>query len=95
MHPIARRYKAEDYRFDWEQDYVEGTKDFIFRNTFGDMEMFATEMQKHGTRPEFEAYDVGHLHNLAFLQNPDLLSSLLATVCAWGPWAPWLRLQIA
>ena len=67
MHPIARRYKAEDYRFDWEQDYVEGTKDFIFRNTFGDMEMFATEMQKHGTRPEFEAYDVGHLHNLAFL----------------------------
>lgn len=67
MHPVGRRYKPEDYRFDWEQAYVEGTKDFIFRNTFGDMEVFASTMKQHGTRPEFEAYDVGHLHNLAFM----------------------------
>jgi uncharacterized protein (DUF849 family) len=67
IHPIGRRYGAEDYRFPWEQAYVEGTKDFIFRNTFGDMEVFAETMRENNTRPEFEAYDVGHLYNLRFL----------------------------
>jgi len=68
MHPVAKRYKPEDWTFDWEQDYVEGTKDFIFRNTFGDMEIFAETMEKNNVKPEFEAYDVGHLHNLKFLE---------------------------
>ncbi|HLA98833.1 MAG TPA: 3-keto-5-aminohexanoate cleavage protein, partial [Anaerolineales bacterium] len=57
MHPVARRYKPEDWREDWEQDYVEGTKDFIFRNTFGDMEVFASTMKEKNVKPEFEAYD--------------------------------------
>ncbi len=69
MHPVARRYKPEDWRFDWEQDYVEGTKDFIFRNTFGDMEVFASTMKENNVKPEFEAYDVGHIHNLKFMEN--------------------------
>src|SRR5262249_48203518 len=30
IHPIGRRYKPEDYRFDWEQAYVEQTKRHIF-----------------------------------------------------------------
>ena len=74
IHPVARRYKPEDYRFDWEQGYIEGTKDFIFRNTFGDMEVFAKTMREYNTRPEFEAYDVGHLYNLAFLVKSGLAS---------------------
>lgn len=68
MHPVARRYSPEDWEFEWEQDYVEGTKDFIFRNTFGDMEVFAQTMKEKDVRPEFEAYDVGHLHNLKFME---------------------------
>ncbi len=68
MHPVAKRYKPQDWNFDWEQDYVEGTKDFIFRNTFGDMEIFAETMEKNNVKPEFEAYDVGHLYNLKFLE---------------------------
>ena len=67
MQPVARRYKTEDWQYDWEQDYVEGTKDFIFRNTFGDMEIFASTMKEKNIRPEFEAYDTGHLYNLKFL----------------------------
>ena len=46
MHPVARRYKPEDWKFDWEAGYVDGTKDFIFRNTFGDMEVFAQTMKE-------------------------------------------------
>ncbi len=68
MHPVAKRYKPEDWKFDWEQDYVEGTKDFIFRNTFGDMEIFADTMKKNNVKPEFEAYDLSHLYNLKFLE---------------------------
>ena len=68
MHPVAKRYKPQDWSFDWEQDYVEGTKDFIFRNTFGDMEIIAETMKKNNVKPEFEAYDVGHLYNLKFLE---------------------------
>jgi len=68
MHPVAKRYKPQDWSFDWEQEYVEGTKDFIFRNTFGDMEIFAETMKKNNVKPEFEAYDVGHLYNLKFLE---------------------------
>jgi len=74
MHPVARRYQAEDWRFDWEQAYVEGTKDFIFRNTFGDMEVYARTMKEKKIKTEFEAYDVGHLHNLKFLEDDGLVA---------------------
>jgi uncharacterized protein (DUF849 family) len=67
IHPVARRFKAEDYKYDWEQAYAEGTKDFIFRNTFGDMEIYSSTFAENNVRPEFEAYDVGHLYNLRFL----------------------------
>src|SRR5437763_6726709 len=67
IHTIGHRYRPEDYRFDWEQPYVEYTKNHIFPNTFGDMETFASTMREQGTRPEFEAYDVGHLYNLRYL----------------------------
>ena len=73
MHPVARRYSPEDWQFDWEQGYVEGTKDFIFRNTFGDMEVFVSTMKEKNVRPEFEAYDVGHLYNLKFMERSGLV----------------------
>lgn len=73
MHPVARRYSPEDWQFDWEQGYVEDTKDFIFRNTFGDMEVFANTMKEKNVKPEFEAYDVGHLYNLKFMEKSGLV----------------------
>ncbi len=41
------------------------TRDFIFRNTFQDIETIVRELGANGTRFEFECYDVGHLYNLA------------------------------
>jgi uncharacterized protein (DUF849 family) len=72
MHPVARRYAPEDWKFDWEAEYVDGTKDFIFRNTFGDMEVFARTMREKSILPEYEAYDIGHLYNLKFLERDGL-----------------------
>jgi len=67
IHPIADRYKDEEYKFPWEKEFASGTKDFIFRNTFGDIEKLCQIMEENNTKSEFEIYDVGHLYNLNFL----------------------------
>lgn len=73
MHPVANRFEPEDWKFNWEQEYVEGTKNFIFSNTFGSMEIYAKQMEDNDITPEFEAYDVGHLYNLKFLEKEGLV----------------------
>ena len=73
MHPVAKRFNKLGWEHEWEQAYVEGTKNFIFSNTFGSMEIFAETMKANNVMPEFEAYDVGHLHNLKFLVNQGLI----------------------
>ncbi|SPZ33104.1 aminotransferase class-III [Agrobacterium tumefaciens] len=46
--------------------YLRGTDDFIFRNTFRDIERILKILgEEHGTKFEHECYDVGHLYNLA------------------------------
>jgi len=67
IHPIVDRYKDEDYKYPWEKDFAAGTKDFIFRNTFGDIEKLMPIMAEANTKPEFELYDVGHIYNMSFL----------------------------
>jgi uncharacterized protein (DUF849 family) len=67
IHPIADRYKDEDYKYPWEKEFTLSTKDFIFRNTFGDIEKLVQMMKENNTKPEFELYDVGHVYNLNFL----------------------------
>ncbi|MBN1368116.1 MAG: 3-keto-5-aminohexanoate cleavage protein [Dehalococcoidales bacterium] len=66
IHPVADRYKDGEWKFSWEKDFAASTRDFIFRNTFGDIETFYKTMTENGTKPEFEAYDVGHLHNISY-----------------------------
>jgi len=58
--------KISEWKHDWEEPYLRGTDDFIFRNTFRDIERILRELgETHGTRFEFECYDIGHLYNLA------------------------------
>jgi uncharacterized protein (DUF849 family) len=62
--PLAER--PTEWKHDWEQPYLRGTKNFIFRNTFKDIERIIELLGNgHGTRFEHECYDVGHLYNLA------------------------------
>jgi uncharacterized protein (DUF849 family) len=64
IYPLADRYPK--FRFDWEEPYLRGTDDFIFRNTFRDIERILKMLgEEHGTRFEHECYDIGHLYNLA------------------------------
>lgn len=62
--PLADRYTS--WKFPWEESYLRGTDDFIFRNTFRDIERILKMLgEDHGTRFEHECYDVGHLYTLA------------------------------
>src|SRR5487761_2103264 len=58
--------RVKTWKHDWEQPYLARTDNFIFRNAFKDVEGIVERLGKgHGTRFEFECYDVGHLYNLA------------------------------
>lgn len=57
--------KLKEFKYPWERDHLENTRNSIFRNTFSDIEkVFARLGEVHGTRFEFECYDVGHLYTL-------------------------------
>jgi uncharacterized protein (DUF849 family) len=64
LYPMAARYKK--WKHAWEEPYLLGTNETIFRNTFADIEKISKLMgEGHGTKFEHECYDVGHLYNLA------------------------------
>jgi uncharacterized protein (DUF849 family) len=63
LFPMLKRFK--EFKHDWERPYLEGSKDLIFRNTYGDLEAVLTELSVNDTRYEFECYDTSHLYNLA------------------------------
>lgn len=61
---LVDRY--EKWQEDWEREYLASSRDFIFRNTFADIESIVKRLGEGcGVRFEFECYDVGHLYNLA------------------------------
>jgi uncharacterized protein (DUF849 family) len=64
--PLGEKYAQ--WKHDWEPAFLEMTRDFIFRNSFADIEYIVKELgHGHGTRFEFECYDLGHLYNLAWV----------------------------
>jgi uncharacterized protein (DUF849 family) len=74
----------ERFQHDWEPEYLEMTRDYIFRNTFKDLETITTELGAHGTRFEFECYDVGQLYNLAHVLDRGLIEPPLFVQCIFG-----------
>ena len=72
LYPMLGKY--DKFKYDWEPQYLEASRDFIFRNTFKDMEFVLKELGEGcGTRFEFECYDVGHLYSLAHLVSRGLV----------------------
>jgi len=73
LFPMLQRFK--EFKFDWEKPYLEGSKDLIFRNTYGDLETVLTELSVNDTRYEFECYDTSHLYNLAHFVDRGLVKA--------------------
>jgi uncharacterized protein (DUF849 family) len=67
LFPMIEKFK--EWKHDWELSYLESSKEFIFQNTFKDLEKIFKMMNVCQTKPEFEAYDMGHLHNASFYFN--------------------------
>ena len=83
LFPALGRYA--DFRNEWEAPYLEGSRDWIFRNTFADIEKILDRLGKgHGTRFEFECYDVGHLYSLAHFLDRKLVTPPLFVQSIFG-----------
>jgi uncharacterized protein (DUF849 family) len=82
LFPMLQRYK--DFKHDWEKPYLEGSKDRIFKNTFGDIEMILTTCAENGTRFEIECYDIGHLYTLAHFVERGLVKPPLFIQSVFG-----------
>jgi len=70
LYPIAARNLPFK---DWEREYLESTRDYVFRNTFAGITYLAGLMRDAGTRPEIEIYDLGQLYNLRQLVTDGVL----------------------
>ncbi|MCP5087258.1 MAG: 3-keto-5-aminohexanoate cleavage protein [Rhodobacteraceae bacterium] len=73
FHPLAMRF--DDWKFDWERDYVANSDGNIFRNTFRDIKEAADTLAPHDIKFEHECYDVGHLYNLKFCMDIGLFKA--------------------
>ncbi len=70
--PMLERYK--EWKFDWEPEFLSMTRDFIFPNTFATIEYALKELgEKHGTKFEFECYDLGHLYNVKWFVDQGMI----------------------
>ena len=70
--PLLEKY--DDWKFDWEPEFLGMTKDFIFPNTFATIEYALKNLgEAHGTKFEFECYDLGHLYNVKWFVDKGLI----------------------
>jgi uncharacterized protein (DUF849 family) len=82
LFPMLERFN--EFRHSWEPDYLEGSRDLIFRNTFKDIDFALRTCAGNGTRFEFECYDVGHLYNLAHFLDRGLVQQPLFVQLVFG-----------
>jgi uncharacterized protein (DUF849 family) len=83
LYPMLAKYK--EFRHDWERLHLENSRDFIFRNTFKDIEYILKNLgEVHGTRFEFECYDIGHLYTLAHFLDRKLVKPPLFVQTIFG-----------
>src|SRR5262245_22256561 len=83
LYPMLARYK--EWKYEWETKHLEGSRDFIFRNTFKDIEYILKELgEGHGVKFEYECYDVGHLYNLAHFLERGLVKPPLFVQTIFG-----------
>jgi uncharacterized protein (DUF849 family) len=70
--PMLEKYN--DWNHSWEPEFLNMTKDFIFKNTFNDIETVLKNLgEGHGTRFEMECYDLGHLYTVAYFVDKGLI----------------------
>jgi uncharacterized protein (DUF849 family) len=82
LFPMLNRFK--EFKFDWEAQALENSRDLVFRNTFQDIEFVLRTLGDSGTRFEFECYDTSHLYNLAHFLERGLVRPPLFVQSVFG-----------
>ena len=82
LFPMLNRFK--DFKHAWEAEALENSRDFVFRNTFKDIEFVLRTLGDSGTRFEFECYDTSHLYNLAHFLERGLVKPPLFVQSVFG-----------
>lgn len=82
LYPMLGRY--EKFQHDWELEYLEKSRDVVFRNTFKDIEYILQSCSGNGTRFEFECYDTSHLYTLAHFRDRGLVKGPLFVQTVFG-----------
>lgn len=70
LYPMLTRFS--EFKHAWEPEYLEKSRDLVFKNTFADIEHVLQACGENGTRFEFECYDISHLYNLAHFADRQL-----------------------
>jgi len=72
LFPLLDKYKT--FKHEWEPEFLSMTNDFIFKNTFKDIEYVLKDLgEGQGTKFELECYDLGHLYNVAHFVDRGLI----------------------
>jgi uncharacterized protein (DUF849 family) len=79
---LLDRYK--NFKHSWEPEFLESTRDLVFRNSFKDIEYILKTCSGNDTRFEFECYDIAHLYNLKHFLDRDLVKPPLFVQSVFG-----------
>jgi len=82
LYEMLGRYK--EFKHGWEQPYLAGSDDRIFKNTFKDIAYILTSCAKNETRFEIECYDIGHLYTAAHFLERGLVKPPLFIQSVFG-----------
>jgi uncharacterized protein (DUF849 family) len=79
---LLDRYK--EFKHSWEPEFLESTRDLVFRNSFKDIEYILKTCSGNNTRFEFECYDIAHLYNLKHFLDRGLVKPPLFVQSVFG-----------
>ena len=82
LYEMLGRYK--EFKHDWEQPYLAGSDERIFKNTFRDIAYILQSCSENGTRFEIECYDIGHLYTAAHFLDRGLVKPPLLIQSVFG-----------
>ncbi len=85
---IASRF--EEFKYEWEKEYLELCKNVTFRPTFNDDLIYAKTFLEIDTKPEFEIYELGHVSYVKWLMEENLVKLPVHLQFVFGPMVGWM-----
>lgn len=73
LHHVVPR--INEWKYDWEKDYLMSTYKSAFVNTYEEIVYFAKTMRENGTKPECECFSTSGIYNTRWLYREGLLDT--------------------